>query len=716
LQPPEDDWEKVTSADGPFLLTSDEGVANSTEVTVTLRDLDADLDAFNGARYALPGTYVVDVIAYYRMNPTVSHTIRLEVEVLRVEGLETILAGTNNLGAVPGDFASFSLSVLNTGNGDTVYQISCETPNRWSIELGTGNSSTLTLEPLARLQFIPVPVRVRVPYIVNGLPSAGTVEDVTCVTSSLDDPSKSTTESPANGVEVWVSRAFSADLYDGNGDPLGPAGFIDDISVENEERIEHTLVVENRGNIEIDFSVRASPAIPTWNLEMTAGSLVDDRFLEFTLQPGTSLTIDIVVLVPNNANDGDTNQIDFRTELEDSGFQVNRTRLIVQEIADMAIHLPESGSITASIGDYGLAEISLENIGNVDLLLSWSFGTLPDGWQVGFASTAPGGLVNGGDASVIVSLSVAPGTPPGPSGTLSVIIDAETMDGNTQFQKVAELGIIVEPSLWLTFDTDTRIQLSQGRPIIGNLSVTNSGNIACDVTLLFDAPSGLEIIMENEALEAMAIGESRVVSFTLSSEDLRGLQTVTFSGHATPLTGESLSSGNDSATLEVMISGDGESDGVAGFLESLGLPPWSMAILALLIVAMLGFTILRLRRTDPAITWGEELLSPGEILGAQASRREAALNIGPSADDHTSGSVSATELATALSQSSPTSLPPLTGGHTPQPSAPTALPEGLPPESIASPPPLLPSGLPPGWTMDQWKHYGHEYLKRTGQS
>ena len=292
------------------------------------------------------------------------------------------------------------------------------------------------------------------------------------------------------------------------------------------------------------------------------------------------------------------------------------------------------------------------------------------------------------------------------------------MDGNTQFQKVAELGIIVEPSLWLTFDTDTRIQLSQGQPMNGNLSVTNSGNIACDVTLLFDAPSDLEIIMENEALEGMAIGESRIVSFTLSSENLRGLQTVTFSGHATPLTGESLPSGNDSATLEVMISGDGKSDGVIGFLESLGLPPWTIAILALLIVAMLGLIILRLRRTDPAITWGEELLSPGEILGAQASRRDAALNIGASSDDHTSGAVSPTELATALSQSTPASLPPLSGGGDPlgHPPAPTALPEGLPPGPIASPPPLPPDGLPPGWTMDQWKHYGHEYLKRTGQS
>ena len=712
LQPPEDDWEKVTSAEGPFALTSAEGVANSTQVTVTMRDLDADLDAFNGARYALPGTYVVDVIAYYRMNPTVSHTIRLEVEVLRVEGLETILAGTNNLGAVPGDFASFSLSVLNTGNGDTVYQISCETPNRWSIELGTGNSSTLTLEPLARLQFIPVPVRVRVPYIVDGLPAAGTIEDVTCVTSSLADPSKSTTESPSNGVEVWISRAFSADLYDGNGDPLGPSGFIDEISVENDQRIEHTLVIENRGNIEIDFSVRASPALPQWDLEMTAGTLVDDRFLQFTLQPGTSLSIDIVILVPSNSNDGDTNQIDFRTELEDSGFQLNRTRLIVQEIADFAIHLPDSGSITASIGDYGLAEIGLENIGNVDLLLSWSFGTLPDGWQVGFASTAPGGMVNGGDASVTVSLSVASGTPPGPGGTLSIIIDAETMDGNTQFQKVAELGIIVEPSLWLTFDTDTRIEISQGLPLTGNLSVTNSGNIACDVTLLTNSPDGLDVVLENDVLSAMAIGESRMIQFTVSSDSLRGLHSVTFSGQATALTGESLPSGNDSAILEVTISGDGDSDGIAGLLESLGLPPWTIAIIALLIVTMLGLTILRLRRTDPTISRGEELLSPGEILGAQASRREAALNIGGSSDDQTSGSVSADELATALSQSSPVSLPPL--GDLPSGLPP--VPEGLPPEPIASGPPLPPGGLPQGWTMEQWKHYGDEYLKRTGQS
>ena len=146
----------------------------------------------------------------------------------------------------------------------------------------------------------------------------------------------------------------------------------------------------------------------------------------------------------------------------------------------------------------------------MDILLSWSFGTLPDGWQVGFASTAAGGLVKGASTNVTVSLSVAAGALPGPSGTLSLIIDAQTLDGENQFQKVAELGIVVEPSLWLTFDTETRIELSQGTPTSGNLSVTNSGNIACDVDILFESPKGLTVDLETDALTAMGVGLSLI--------------------------------------------------------------------------------------------------------------------------------------------------------------------------------------------------------------
>ena len=188
--------------------------------------------------------------------------------------------------------------------------------------------------------------------------------------------------------------------------------------------------------------------------------------------------------------------------------------MIVQEIADIEIQLPESGVITAAIGDYGLAEIGLQNTGNVDLLLDWSFGTLPDGWQVGFASTTPGGIAQGSSNTVTVSLSVAAGAPPGPGETLSIIIEAQTLDGSKQLQKVGELGIVVLPSLWVTFDTESRVEMTQKSPITGNLSVTNSGNIVCDVQLNFNAPDGLSVELESDLLEMVAVGETRNVTYT----------------------------------------------------------------------------------------------------------------------------------------------------------------------------------------------------------
>tara|TARA_B100000674_G_scaffold443241_1_gene408030 strand:- start:475 stop:1146 length:672 start_codon:yes stop_codon:yes gene_type:complete len=222
----------------------------------------------------------------------------------------------------------------------------------------------------------------------------------------------------------------------------------------------------------------------------------------------------------------------------------------------------------------------------------------------------------------------------------------------------------------------------------------------------------------------MAVGESRTVSYTLSSENLRGLQVVTFSGIPTALSGESAAVTNESTTLEVTVTGDGEADGLAGILESLGLPQWTVAIFALLFVALLGFAVLYLRRASMNV---ENVMVPssGEILASQEVRREAALDIGATNDDQMSGAVSADELAAALAQSQPQlALPPLPGTQAPTPvglppglpPTPTPIPEGLPPELPSMAPPLPPGGLPAGWTMEQWTHYGREYLERTGQA
>ena len=53
-----------------------------------------------------------------------------------------------------------------------------------------------------------------------------------------------------------------------------------------------------------------------------------------------------------------------------------------------------------------------------------------------------------------------------------------------------------------------------------------------------------------------------------------------------------------------------------------------------------------------------------------------------------------------------------TSVDTPREEAPDLL-SNVPPPPLMSPP-LPPEGLPAGWTMEQWHHYGAEYLSRRG--
>ncbi len=718
---PAPQWEKILSDLGPFTLEQSGGTSDSTVVTITLRDTDADFDALNGPSYALPGTYVVDVTAFYRTNPTVSHVIRLEIEVLRIEGIRTLIAGNVDLGALPGEYAQFSITIQNSGNGPTVYEMSCETPNRWKIELYNGNSSSVTFEPMVRKEAKPVSVKVFVPSISNGLPAAGTIEDVTCVTSSQADPTKTTTENAV--VEVLESREFSVDLFDSEGEPLGPAATIDDIVALNGDSIEHTLEISNRGNVEITLTVRASPAQTTWAMQLSFGPTTDDRVLTLTLAPGSSATVDILILVPENAAKQDSNQVNFRIERSPSEFITNRTRILVQESADFEIIVPESGTISAHIGNTSSTVIGLKNTGNVPLDIDISFGTLPDGWMAGFLSVPPPVLPKDGQESVTIYITVAPGTQSSsiPVTSLVLLVDAETSDGST-IQKTGELGVMVQSSVWvdLRHDAGLQVGIAKGDVLQGNLTIYNNGNSPCSVSLLVEGPEGLEFVLDRTDWNLLEQDSSTTVPFTLTGkENHRGVKSIWI--NATVISTDGANVVSTGATLNVTTAGGDDAGGLLGTLESLGLSPWTVVAIAFAFLAILGIGMIRLRRQAPGISQGEELLSPGEIVGGQEIRRAAALDIGVASDDQTSGSVSDEEIAAALAQSapSPLGLPALPIGDLPTGLPPSAdpLPAGLPPAlPVPIAPPLPASGLPPGWTMEQWTHYGQEYLERTGQA
>ena len=351
-----------------------------------------------------------------------------------------------------------------------------------------------------------------------------------------------------------------------------------------------------------------------------------------------------------------------------------------------------------------------------------SFGTLPDGWVAGFLSVPPQTIAKGGDASVTVYVMVAPNTESSsiPIASLILLVDAETSDG-LSIQKTGELGVMVTSSVWvdLYHDAGLQVGVSKGEVLDGNLTIHNKGNSPCSVYLTVEGPDGLSLEIERVEWNVLEKGSSTTVPFTLTGEENhKGVKPIWINATVVSSSGATVIS--TGTTLNVTTAGGEDAGGLLGALESLGLPPIVVIAIVFAVVALLAVGIIRLRRQGPGITKGEELMSPGEIIGNQDIRRAAALDIGGASDDQTSGSVSEDEIAAALAQSAPApiGLPPLPIGNLPTGLPPSdPLPAGLPPAlPTSSAPPLPPGGLPPGWTMEQWTHYGQEYLERTGQA
>ena len=157
---------------------------------------------------------------------------------------------------------------------------------------------------------------------------------------------------------------------------------------------------------------------------------------------------------------------------------------------------------------------------------------------------------------------------------------------------------------------------------------------------------------------------------------------------------------------------------------------------------------LRVKKSGELTDAGEELVAPDAFVNPDhlGTRRSDALDIGHAVDELSSGEVSSDEIAAALAQSldmptsvsqgitplgmPPAGLPPrgmplpMPMGMPPAgmpPKGVPQLPRPLPSQPVPTPapafapaqvagPPLPASGLPVGWSMEQWQHYGQQWL------
>jgi len=178
--------------------------------------------------------------------------------------------------------------------------------------------------------------------------------------------------------------------------------------------------------------------------------------------------------------------------------------------------------------------------------------------------------------------------------------------------------------------------------------------------------------------------------------------------------------------------------------------------LPLVFVVIFGVIVLslRMKKSGELTDSGEELVAPDAFVNPDhlGTRRDDALDIGHAADEIASGEVSSDEIAAALAQSLqmplltapatvPSGLPPGGASRKPLPIPQGLPPAGMPPKAlptlpVSQPMPTLPvpqpmpmplpmpepvtnlgpplpaSGLPDGWTMEQWQHYGQQWLDR----
>ena len=749
-----DEWDRSLNVSSPVVLSPAGQEGDELAFSLTLDDISADTTS-DVPRYAYAGTYIVDIEARYQLQPLIRHKMRLTVVVLPVEEVSIAVAGTNGLESLPGESETFAISVLNMGNAPAVYSVECISENRWSIELGDGVSSSQEFEPLGLLEYLPMEVRVRVPEVNEGLPSAGYIEKINCwVTSKGDESLNYSIE-----VDMAVSQldSFDVQMYYPNGEYVAASALEPDLSVDAGEQYNQSLIIENTGNSEVNLIVYLQTSSTSWPVMLSHGSDSATDQLKFSISAGSNTTIVLTAGVPANADEGDSNSLVLFTYLEGTSRNLgikNSTTFIVRkevgiEFACQSNIEPESTAsglvyMEATIGSSSTLNCSIVNTGNAFLYLTWSVSTI-DGWEMGYAS-APATLNQYAEGNFFF-LSKAPegSSAEGLQVTLRVIASHSNQSVDESLVVIMSAADSASAILSSLEDDDfDLLGSSAGSETEVRLSAKNIGNVDGAWIPLGTVQNENGEVSDNWEVdcgtgEGLSIAAGSEIEFVCKvkplSDEFREVLNLRIIMQ--PLQGDNAISSDDGVTIQVSIARTVESSGLFA-----GLSTQTISIILAAIVLILVIVGVRLRKVNRGIEDGELLVTEGSFAAPDnaGDRREQALNIGNKENEMTSGSVDSAEIAAALAQSAtilpplgappsppsgalPQGLPPVlpSGLPPPIPSAPVPAPSSAPPsvappvEAFAAPiPPVPPGGLPAGWTMEQWKHYGAEWLKRQG--
>jgi len=722
-QVPKDDWDASLNQSGPFTLQPMDQTGDEVFLQLSLLNQDVDLDGGQFSRMARSGTYYVDVKAEYKNDNSVSHSLRFKVIVPEIANASILTAGTSGMTAIPGERASFSISVKNTGNHPAVYTLTCESASRWQVMLGSSNSSKLNFESLDVLEGLPMTVRIVVPPVQNGIPAAGDSDQVTCWVQSSADSSYNISEVVT--VQVDQLKDFSVDIYDHQGRAIGPSSSAKDVAVDTAQLLNFTIAVSNEGNIDLDLGLSVQPADNSWACEMYIDGSEGSKNVDITLEPDEMTNVTLVIRVSGVAEQGDSNEFVIKTSYDTQLFIINRTNLVVKDELAIDLTRDESSSLVADVdGDWSYYEFEVENTGNTELAVSWDVGVLPDGWQTGYQS--PPSWLTPRDKETVKVGVIPPANTPAGQDVIELLISVTGEVTGQSVQQTMRIPVDISSTSHgaasIEDDSITPLrEIERDGSSSQEITIRNDGNevlnALINVSVVDDEGNPVKhwkVSTSPAEITDLAIGDSVTVKIEASpsSDAKQGLVNVRV--EIIPDSGEV-----EVIDLTASVSASKSDGGLFGVL-----PSWivySIIGAMFLGVLIVGF---KLRKGVEVVDKGTDLVLPGLHSDADVSglRRKEALHMHEDPEDLVSGSVSQDELAAAMAESMPAlSIPPPVAVPSGRP--PSAVPAGSPPK-ISPPagmpppitgPPLPPEGLPEGWDMQQWQHYGEEWLRRMGR-
>ena len=753
FQSPPDSWTKSLNVSSPLSMAPAGETGDEQYFTLTLVDEDADPSEAI-PKYAYAGTYVIDLEARYQLQPLVKHKLRITFVVNEVDDVEVVIAGTSGLSAKPGEVAEFSVSVRNMGNNPATYKVDCQSENRWQIELGDGTSSSQTFEPFGLLEGLPMKVRVRVPNAVGGSPIAGSSDTVGCWITSLDDESLNYSLEVNIGVDVLDT--FSVQLINPLGEKVGPAAIAPMISVSASKQYNHTLMVENTGNIELELSISLASTSNAWPLQLVHEEEEASTQLDITVAAGTETTVEILAAVPETASEGDSNSLVITTWLKGSNSNLgakNSTTLLVRKEVGIDFSClsynnqsSEVPSMQVTVGDSSTLNCFINNTGNAQLDLIWSIAAGPDeNWVMGFAAP-PSSLSPYQQATVMFLAKRSEGSQVGENFLLQLRVIAS--HSNQSVSEVVVVSMSEASSAYsdLEFLGEEEFNLLESK--VGTaqeleFKMTNIGNTlgtwTPSITLRNsegEEAEGWELSCDSQSGISLEAKDSStfICTITPQKDAEKGISTLSIFVQSSQ--NEHHIGSVDTIEFDASVARIVESSGLFA-----GLSTQATSIIVGVILLLVAIVGVRMRKVNREMDEGEMLVAPGSHSSQTDfdQRREDATDIGHKTNEIASGSVSSAEVALALAQSVPVLPPPGPAplpnkGLPPLPGAASHLPLGLPPlpmppapkpaplpiaKPAAAPaaesftgPPVPAGGLPAGWTIQQWHHYGEEWLKR----